>query len=109
MRQEEDEVRYSGKESGLRMEVPPVSRMTVITDRERLSGEPGADCFRNPGIRVTEETTENGTLIRLESDHEPVRWVILRFETDLSAVRRVLGDAWERGYGNLDTSAPACG
>ena len=102
MRQDADEVRRSGKGSGRRMDVPPVSRMTVITDRERLCGEPGADCFRNPGIRVTEEATENGTLIRLESDHEPVRWVILRFETDLSAVRRVLGDAWERGYGNLE-------
>ena len=91
MRQDADEVRRSGKGSGRRMDVPPVSRMTVITDRERLCGEPGADCFRNPGIRVTEEATENGTLIQLESDHEPVRWVILRFEEDLSAVRRVLG------------------
>ncbi len=50
--------------------------------------------------------TENGhTDIFVTADDTPVEWLKIRWNTPLPKQVKVLGDAWERGYGDLEWRA----
>ena len=46
---------------------------------------------------------ENGQLtVSVTAGHTPVRWLKLRWKAEWPDNVRFLGDAWERGYGELE-------
>ena len=64
---------------------------------------PGANGrFEDGGIVVTILPTPNAVSVQLASPQSPVRRVRLRWRQQLDDVRLILGDAWERGYGDLE-------
>ena len=57
------------------------------------------------GIVVATTLTGDATRITLQSPSVPIKRVMLRWSASLSDVRLMLGDAWERGYGDLEWRA----
>ena len=53
-------------------------------------------------IIVTLSPVDGATRVQLTAPSAPVRRVRLRWNGRLDEVRLVLGDAWERGYGDLE-------
>ena len=80
---------------------PPAS-VTVRTangdERLALSG----DDWRGNGIAVTIQRSGTATRVRLSAPGAAVRRAHLRWRGPTDAIRLVLGDAWERGYGDLE-------
>jgi alpha-galactosidase len=53
-------------------------------------------------IVVTTSARSDSLNVSLSAPHSAVKRLNLRWRGDLSAVRQILGDAWERGYGDLE-------
>jgi alpha-galactosidase len=53
-------------------------------------------------INVTVEPTRDGMRVRLHAPDDAVLRLHLRWRARMDATRLVLGDAWERGYGDLE-------
>ena len=70
----------------------------------RWAGERGVLVTTTPTAGATVGATASPALLRvtLASPTVPVKRVHLRWRGDLSGVRAILGDAWERGYGDLE-------
>ena len=54
------------------------------------------------GIAVTTTVRGEAVAVRLSAPSTPIKRVRLRWRGDLSSTRQILGDAWERGYGDLE-------
>ena len=54
------------------------------------------------GVEVTLAPASGATRLRLSAPSLGVAQIGLRWNADLSATRLILGDAWERGYGDLE-------
>lgn len=73
-----------------------------------LCTDSGTSEVNSPGCRTAlgditiDCQTENGQLaVCITAGHTPVRWLKLRWEMQWPKKVRFLGDAWERGYGDL--------
>ncbi|MFE9750979.1 hypothetical protein ACFYOT_39255 [Saccharothrix saharensis] len=53
------------------------------------------------GVRVSLEEPSHWTSVRVAADGQPLSRVALRWHTGIPDRSRVLGDAWERSYGDL--------
>jgi alpha-galactosidase len=58
--------------------------------------------WRAGGIEVTLSFTRGGMRVRLAAPDDAVLRLHLRWRGKMDATRLVLGDAWERGYGDLE-------
>ena len=54
------------------------------------------------GIAVTTTVRGDAISVRLSAPSTPIKRIRLRWRGDLSSTRQILGDAWERGYGDLE-------
>ncbi len=80
---------------------PPDSVALQSEDSLRDMRASGTDRWTLEGAEVTTTPQRGGLAVDLTS-HVPVRRVRLRWRGTLPATLRVLGDAWERGYGDLE-------
>ncbi len=53
------------------------------------------------GTRITADRTPAGLRLRAGAGAEGLSRIVLRWRLDTSEDARILGDAWERGYGDL--------
>jgi alpha-galactosidase len=58
--------------------------------------------FEDAGLIVTTSPVAGALRVELASPSNPVRRLRLRWNVKLDDVRQILGDAWERGYGDLE-------
>ena len=74
------------------------------TETARFEGrfDNGAVMKRNVRVELVPQEDGTGAEIRIGSPDTGLRWVKLRFPTELFQGCRILGDAWERGYGDLE-------
>lgn len=82
----------------------PPDRVTAQTDTgySRLAAT-GAGTWERAGIAVSTVMDETGALaVALRAPASPVQRLHLRWHGVLRGLRVVLGDAWERGYGDLE-------
>jgi alpha-galactosidase len=80
---------------------PPDAVMVQTAAAEQRLVASGAE-WRGEGVTVTTREAAGALGVRLSAPGAPVKRVHLRWRGDASAVRLVLGDAWERGYGDLE-------
>src|SRR4029079_8639091 len=73
---------------------------TSATDRALRRGAPAR--WEDGDVVVSLTVTETGVRMRLSSSSTAVRRVRVRWAERLDSNRLVLGDAWERGYGDLE-------
>ena len=80
----------------------PPRTVWAVNDGQVLRLAAGPHGWAGPGIRV--ETTEDGggLAIRITGERAPLERVALRWQGALPANVRLLGDHWERGYGDLE-------
>ncbi len=62
----------------------------------------GGDRWSGGDIAVTTTTRAGGVDIALSSPATAIKRIHLRWRGDLSSTRLIVGDAWERGYGDLE-------
>jgi alpha-galactosidase len=80
----------------------PPDRILALTESDRLSLERGAGGeWGRAGVRVTTEATTDRLAVQVASEG-PLRRVQLRWSVPVADGLRVLGDHWERGYGDLE-------
>jgi alpha-galactosidase len=81
---------------------PPDSvRVQTTTDYFTLVGSDGGQ-WAGHGLEVTTVVRENALHVELQAPTLAVTRVHLRWRGSLSPTRLILGDAWERGYGDLE-------
>ena len=91
-------------------DIPDILR---IPDRVEIETE-GTERIEFPGneitvfrdIKVSVEKRKNTIRIFLQADRTPVRRVRLSWKGRFSENDRILGDHWERGYGDLEWKKP---
>ncbi len=85
---------------------PDWVRVQTASGMESLQRASGAPVrFTASGVEVTvaaAAAAAAATRLRLSAASVGVSRVYLRWNADLSATRLILGDAWERGYGDLE-------
>jgi len=62
----------------------------------------GPGRWEGTGVTVETVPTEGALRVRLTAPEVPVHRISLRWRGDLDDTRLMLGDAWERGYGDLE-------
>lgn len=80
----------------------------VASDGDERAAEPAGNRWRAGAAEVTADASPDGVRVALRSAG-PVRWVRLRWRGATAAWRLVLGDHWERAYGDLAWAAPEGG
>ena len=76
-------------------------RVTIENSVARMAAV-GGDTFLSGDIRVTCEAQANGLAVFVEARETPVSRVRLRWQFRDALRGMVLGDAWERAYGDLE-------
>ncbi|HEY8805469.1 MAG TPA: hypothetical protein VIM42_10270 [Clostridium sp.] len=77
------------------------SWITIETDNEKVSkGYQKNEVYVND-VEISLENSEKYLSIYLSAMKTPVKYVKLRWNLKLSKKGRILGDEWERGYGNM--------
>ena len=71
-----------------------------------LNSAPGR--WEAEGVRIQYSADTKGSVVRLESKGK-VSLIQLRWKGDLHAIKRVLGDHWERSYGDLEWRGQVAG
>lgn len=85
----------------LNLQQQPVS-VFVQTDGGSRRLAPTGDEWRDGGVTVTTSDASGARRVTLASPGAAIRRVQLRWVGSTERVRLVLGDAWERGYGDLE-------
>jgi alpha-galactosidase len=81
----------------------PPDLVTVQTEDGDVTLRPAAeDRWESAQVAVALTEVSDALRVRLSSPSSAVLRVRLRWRGDLSAVRLLLGDAWERSYGDLE-------
>jgi alpha-galactosidase len=75
-------------------------QLTPTSERALVAGANGR--WENAGVSVAIAPAPDLTAVALEAPSTPVRKLRLRWRARLDDVRLILGDAWERGYGDLE-------
>lgn len=87
--------------------VRPPDSVTAQLGSRIVSLKAGAGGWSGEGIDV-ETTPSGGALsVSVRAPEVPLRYIHLRWRGAVPGERRVLGDAWERAYGDLQWSAVA--
>ena len=81
---------------------PPDAVMVQAATNYWSLADGGRGQWAGHGIAVTTEERENAIHVTLHAPAVAVRRVHLRWRGTLSSTRLILGDAWERGYGDLE-------
>ncbi|HYN06313.1 MAG TPA: hypothetical protein VES67_02885 [Vicinamibacterales bacterium] len=82
---------------------PPDSVIVQTTSTaERSLRRSGQDRWEDGGVVVTTSPGQGSLRVQLSSPSSAVRRLRLRWRGRLEAVRQLMGDAWERGYGDLE-------
>ena len=79
---------------------PDVVRVFTDSGDQTLSPAPGGR-WTGTGVEVTTAPQTNGLAVTLSAPTPAVRRLHLRWHGRMDACRLVLGDAWERAYGDL--------
>ncbi|HKW03538.1 MAG TPA: hypothetical protein VJN96_27175 [Vicinamibacterales bacterium] len=75
-------------------------QLTPTNERALHLGASGR--WEDAGVSVTITPAADATRVALEAPSTPVRKLRLRWRGRIDDVRLILGDAWERGYGDLE-------
>lgn len=77
--------------------------VTVQTDEEWLNLENSKSLtWENKGIEITLTRESNALKVKIGSVKQPVKRIKLRWQENIEAGLKFLGDHWERGYGDLE-------
>ncbi len=76
----------------------------VVTEEESVLMKQEEGTFTYLDTKVSISSNDKGIDIDLTANQTPVRFVMLRWNGELSGKYRILGDAFERSYGNLEWS-----
>ena len=77
-----------------------VAQLTPTSERPLRLGANGR--WEDAGVSATITPGRDATVVALEAPATPVRKLRFRWRGRLDDVRLILGDAWERGYGDLE-------
>lgn len=77
-----------------------VAQLTPTSERPLRLGANGR--WEDAGVSATITPGRDATVVALEAPATPVRKLRFRWRGQLDDVRLILGDAWERGYGDLE-------
>jgi alpha-galactosidase len=82
-------------------------RIVVVTDSDTrvLQHEAGVDRWWAGDVEVETTLSERVQTIRLTAPRDAIRRLHLRWRCSIPSGARVLGDHWERGYGDLEWRA----
>lgn len=76
--------------------------ITIETDNGfTTTRSPQITIGENKGVKIDFRQKDERTQIILSSPHVPLKRIQLRWNFSISTSLRILGDAWERGYGDL--------
>lgn len=79
------------------------SSVTVETDTGTISLDPSSDRYAAAGVEVTCVVGDRKQIdVAVTSETAPLRKIHLRWDCSPSADTSILGDHWERGYGDLE-------
>jgi alpha-galactosidase len=73
----------------------------LATGRQQLR-RTGGERWENGGVRVVTRTADDALAVQLAAPSVAVERIELRWNGRLDGLRLILGDAWERGYGDLE-------
>ena len=76
-------------------------RVKFLFAQEEVVAEKAGGAFSARGVRLTAQPVGQEVCVRLEEAARPLCRAMLRWEQKLPPLR-VLGDAWERGYGDME-------
>ena len=76
--------------------------VVVQTDDAEVPLRPMGGRFESGDIRIDAEGVTDALRIKLSSPAKAVVRVHLRWRSNIDAVRLIVGDAWERSYGDLE-------
>lgn len=80
----------------------PPDLVAAQTDTAYLQLDPNRARWTKADIEVTTAVHANALNVQLSSPSTAIKRVHLRWRGDLSPTQLILGDAWERGYGDLE-------
>ena len=81
----------------------PPDLVNVQTDTAEIRlGRARDDRWTNDDIVVATVESTNALSVSLSAPKSIIKRLQLRWRGDLTGVRQILGDAWERGYGDLE-------
>ena len=83
-------------------QIQRIPDMVTIEEREARPEAGKQGCFRLGDVTVRTEPGEGAMPVLISAGETPVRKVRLRWHTGKRLRGRVLGDAWERSYADLD-------
>jgi alpha-galactosidase len=74
----------------------------VQTDGPEIRLRPAGGRFESGDVRVDTESLHDALRVRLSAPKTSIKRVGLRWRADIDAILAIVGDAWERGYGDLE-------
>lgn len=93
-----------GDEPGTFLDVrrtPDRVSVQLATGRQQLR-RTGSDRWESAGITVITSTAQDALAVQLTAPAAAVERIQLRWNGSLDGLRLILGDAWERAYGDLE-------
>lgn len=84
------------------LRAPDLVLVQTATDDIRLTRGPGSQWSGINGLAVTTTPQKGALNVALSAPRTAVKRLHLRWRGSLADTRLVLGDAWERGYGDLE-------
>ena len=85
-----------------------ISTTAGFSDRHRRRSKrytlspDGSGAWASGDVAVRLDKANNATSVTLSAPMMAVKTIILRWRGSLARGARILGDAWERGYGDLE-------
>ena len=76
--------------------------ITIFGESQAYPLSRGAQAWANGDFAVRLDQTSDATGLTLSAPALPVTTVVLRWQGEIARGARILGDAWERGYGDLE-------
>jgi alpha-galactosidase len=73
----------------------------LANDRRQLR-RTGSDRWENAGVTVITSAADTALAVKVAAPSTAVEWIHLRWDGQLDGLQLILGDAWERGYGDLE-------
>ena len=80
----------------------PPDSVTIRTGTGEQRLVPGGGRWRGDGVTIDIDPAEGAARVRLSAPGAAVAHVRIRWHESTDGIRLILGDAWERGYGDLE-------
>jgi alpha-galactosidase len=81
----------------------PPDRVSIVLARGRQPlRQTAGDRWEHDGVQVITREADDALAIRLAAPSTAIERIELRWTGQLDGLRLILGDAWERGYGDLE-------